>query len=130
VFFSAFADMFARKMTVSSVKHVSINTPPEFEKETIDEFKKTMKDAGDILINKNHSMVVDHLMTLTLIHYINIVTENKNLCSDYKSIYKISLNAIVVDMTAAGHLRVMTTVMTLTTTSDPPRSLVPPRKHR
>jgi hypothetical protein len=120
-------------MTVSSVKHISINTPPEFEKETIDEFKKTMKDAGDILINKKHStadVVVDHLMTLTLIHYINIATENKNLCSDYKSIYKISLTAIVVDMTAAGQLRVMTTVMTLATTSDPPRSLVPPRQCR
>jgi hypothetical protein len=93
VLFSAFADMFARKMTGSSVKHISINTTPEVEKETIDEFKKTMKDAADILINKKLSTVdvlVDHLMALALIHYINIATENKNLRSDYKSIYKIS----------------------------------------
>ena len=52
-----------------------------------------MKDAADILINKKLSTVdvlVDHLMALALIHYINIATENKNLRSDYKSIYKIS----------------------------------------
>jgi hypothetical protein len=81
VLFSAFADMFARKMTGSSVKHISINTPPEVEKETIDEFKKTMKDAADILINKKIStadVLVDHLMALALIHYINMADDNKN----------------------------------------------------
>jgi hypothetical protein len=101
VLFSASADMFARKMTGSSVKHISINTPPEVEKETIDEFKKTMKDSTDILINKKLStadVLVDHLMDLALIHYINMASDNKNLRSDYRSIYKISLDGIAADM--------------------------------
>jgi len=75
------SDMFARKLTDSTVKHTTLNTPPEVEQETIDEFKKTIKDAADILINKKlltADVLVDHLMVLALVQYINLAAENKN----------------------------------------------------
>jgi len=99
--FSVFADMFARKLTGSTAKHTSLNTPPQVEKETIDEFKKTIKDAADILINKklqNVDMLVDHLTALALVQYINLAAENKNLRSDYKSIFKIARADIAADV--------------------------------
>ena len=48
----AFADMFARKMTSSTVKHTSLNTPPDVEKESIDDFAKIMDDASETILKK------------------------------------------------------------------------------
>ena len=48
----AFADMFARKMNSSTVKHTSLNTPPDVAKETIDDFAKIMDDAAETILKK------------------------------------------------------------------------------
>jgi hypothetical protein len=44
--------MFARKMTSSSVKHNSLNKPPDIERETIDDYHKIMMDTAETLIKK------------------------------------------------------------------------------
>ena len=80
-------------MTSSTVTHNSINTPPNVETETLDAYQHTMKDAADALLNKklaSTDILVDHLLSLALVTYINMTAENKNLLSDYKNIYKIS----------------------------------------
>jgi hypothetical protein len=97
----AFADMFARKMTSSTVKHTSLNTPPDVQKESIDDFAKMMDDASEtILKTKLPSVValVDHLRTSQMILYINAAADNKNLRKDYSSIYKTARAAVATDM--------------------------------
>ena len=54
--------------------------------ETLDAYQHTMKDAADALLNKklpSTEILVDHLLALALVHYINMAAENKNLRSDY-----------------------------------------------
>jgi hypothetical protein len=59
-----FTDMFARKMTSSTVKHTSLNTPSDVEKESIDDFAKIMDDASETILKKQlptTAVLVDHL---------------------------------------------------------------------
>jgi hypothetical protein len=84
----AFADMFARKMTSSTVKHTSLNTPPDVEKESIDDFAKIMDDASETILKKQLSatvVLVDHLLSSQMVLYVNAAADNKNLLKDYNS---------------------------------------------
>jgi len=90
--FVTFAEMFARKMTSSTVKHTSLYTSPDVEKETIDDFAKIMDNAADTMLKKQlptTSVLVDHLRATQMRAYINKTTENKNLYKDYNSIFKV-----------------------------------------
>ena len=98
--FVTFADMFARKMTSSTVKHTSLYTPPDVEKETIDDFAKIMDNAADTILKKqlpNTTVLVDHLRATQMIVYINKAAENKNLHKDYNAIFKVIRTAIATD---------------------------------
>ncbi len=84
----SFADMFARKMTSSTVKHTSLNTSPDVEKDSIDEFTKVMDDASETSIKKQCPSIpalVDHLRTSQMVLYINAAVDNKNLRKKYCS---------------------------------------------
>ena len=47
-----FAEMFTRRMTSSAVRQALLNTPPEVDSQTLDEYSKIIKDAGDVLLKK------------------------------------------------------------------------------
>ncbi len=81
----AFADMFARKMTSSTVKHKSLNTPPDVAKESIDDFAKIMDDASETILKKHlptTAVLVDHLRSSQMVLYVNAAADNKNLRKD------------------------------------------------
>ncbi len=84
----AVADMFARKMTSSTVKHTSLNTPPDVEKESIDDFAKIMDDVSETILKKQLPttvVLVDHLRASQMVLYVNAAADNKNLLKDYNS---------------------------------------------
>ncbi len=87
-----FADMFARKMTSSTVKHTSlVDTPPHVEKESIDDFAKIMDDASETILKKQlptTAVLVDHLRASQMVLYVNESADNKNLLKDYDGIFK------------------------------------------
>ena len=39
-------------MTSSTVRHVSLNTPPKVDSQTLDEHSKIIKDMDDVLLKK------------------------------------------------------------------------------
>jgi hypothetical protein len=94
-------DMFTRKMTSSTVKHMSLNTPSDVEKESIDDFAKIMDDASETILKKHlptTTVLVDHLRTSQMVLYVNAAADNKNLLKDYSSIFKIDRADIATDM--------------------------------
>jgi len=48
--FIVFADMFARRLTSSAVIHTSLNTPPNVEVQTLDNYYKIIKDADEAVL--------------------------------------------------------------------------------
>lgn len=90
--------MYVRKRTSSSVKHTRLNTSPNVaETETLDAYHHTMKDTVDTLLNEKISsteILVDHLLALVLVTYINMTVENKNLNSDYKSSTRVCTRSL------------------------------------
>jgi hypothetical protein len=97
----AFAEMFARKMTSSTVKHTSLNTLPDVEKESLDDYAKLMDDVCETILNKQMPSIpalVDHLRTTQMIMYINTGADNKNLRTEYRSIFKTSRVSITTDV--------------------------------
>jgi hypothetical protein len=96
-----FADMFARKMTSSTVKHTSLNTPADVEKESIDDFAKIIDDTTETILKKHlttTAVLVDHLRASQMVLYVNTAADNKNLFKDYSVIFKIARPVITTDM--------------------------------
>ena len=82
-------------------------------------------DSADTLLNKElptTETLVDHLLDVTMITYINTDVENKHLHRDYKSLYKISHSDIVTDISKDDRPFTMDTGSVSTTTR-------PPRRH-
>ena len=50
--FRVFADMFARRMTSSTVRQATLNTPPEVDLQTLGDYTKIIEVAGDALRKK------------------------------------------------------------------------------
>ena len=97
----AFAEMFARKMTSSTVKHTSLNTLPDVEKDSLDDYSKLMDDASENILTKQMPSIpalVDHLRTTQMILYINTAADSKNLRAEYRSIFKTARAAIATDV--------------------------------
>ena len=95
-----FAEMFARRLTASTVTPTSLNTPPDVESQTLDEYAKLIKDAGDALLKKKlltPEALIDHLQAGALITYINLTADCKNLKKEYTSVFKPIRTAIAAD---------------------------------
>jgi hypothetical protein len=103
--FVTFAEMFARRMTCSTVKHTSLYTQPDVEKETLDDFTKIMDNAADTLLKNQLPSItdlVDHLRATQIVVYINKTAENKNLHKEYTGIFKVTRTAIATDPATDG----------------------------
>jgi hypothetical protein len=99
--------MFARKMTSSTVKHTSLNTPPDVEKESIDDFAKMMDDTSETILKKQlptTAVLVDNLRASQMVLYDNAAADNKNLRKDYSAIFKTARVAITTDMATDARL--------------------------
>ena len=99
--FIVFAEMFARRLTSSTVTHTSLNTPPDVEAQTLDDYYKIITDAGEALLKKKlqtTESLIDHLQATALITHINMTAENKNLKKDYTSIFKNARAAVAIDI--------------------------------
>ena len=93
--------MFERRLTSSAVTHTSLNTPPDVEVQTLDDYVKIIKDAGEAVLKKKlqtPETLVDHLQAVALNTHINMTAENKNLKKDYTSIFNIARAAIAADV--------------------------------
>jgi hypothetical protein len=93
--------MFARRMTSSTVSQSTLNTPPEVDLQTLDDYTKIIEDVGDALRKKKlltTEVLIDHLQTVALNTHINLTDESKNLTKDYTSIFKIVRDAITADI--------------------------------
>ena len=98
--FIVFAEMFARRLTSSAVTHTSLNTPPNVEVQTLDDYYKIIRDAGEAVLKKKiltPEALVDHLQAESLITHINMTAENKNLKKEYTGIYKVTRAAVATD---------------------------------
>jgi hypothetical protein len=93
--------MFARRLTSSAVTHTSLNTPPDVEVQTLDDYYKIITDSGEALLKKKlqtTESLIDHLQATALINHINMTSENKNLKKDYTSIFKNARAAVAIDI--------------------------------
>jgi hypothetical protein len=91
IMFEAFFDLYKRRQLGASIQVPSLNTLPDTNKLTIDEFAKDMSDAKEALIKKGFTTIdglVGHLQADQMIHYIKIAASNETLRSDYREVFK------------------------------------------
>ena len=122
-FLIRFAEMFARRMTLLAVTHTSLNTLPDIESLTLDDYSKIIKDAGDVLLKKellSPEVLIDHLQAVVLITLIYLTAESKNLKKDYTS---KSFELTLPLMSPTIHVRSTWPVSMLTRKTSTPRSL-------
>jgi hypothetical protein len=105
--------MFARRLTSSAVTHTSLNTPPDVEVQTLDDYYKIITDAGEALLKKKiqtTESLIDHLQAVALITHINMTAENKKLekhCDT--ALLAANFQEIKPPLSVAGALRTMVT---------------------
>jgi hypothetical protein len=89
--FEAFFDLYKRRQFGASIQVPSLNTLPDTNKLTIDEFEKQMSDTNEALIKKGFTTIdglLGHLQADQMIHYIKIAASNETLRSDYREVFK------------------------------------------
>ena len=78
--FEVFFDLYKRRQLGDSIQVPSLNTLPDTNKLTIDEFAKDMSDVVEDIIKKGFTTIpalVGHLQADQMIHYIKTAVSNE-----------------------------------------------------